>query len=125
VTAFFVRVAAEADRLDRALQKLASDVTQRGVPATARVFRDVAALLAKLAFDAAKDQLGDRPFDRVADDTHLAYQTCMGAAQGLRDAMLILEAREAERCALSLKTLNLDTLTVTQPIDPEGGKDEG
>lgn len=120
MTAFFVRVAAEADRLDRTLQRLANDAAQAGVPATARVLRDAAAMLAKLAFDAAKDQLGPRPFDRVADDSHLAYQSCMSVAQDLRDAMLIKAARDVERCAIALRTLNLDTLTATQPIDPQG-----
>jgi len=121
LTAFFVRVAAESDRIERQLQNLADTAQGTGLDAVARALRDAAKLLSRLAFDAAGDSLGDDPFNRVADETHLAHRTCMEAASAFRDAMLVTAAREVERCALALRGLNLDTLTQTQPIDPDGG----
>lgn len=117
MTAFFVRVAAESDRLERQLQRQADAAREAGLDAVAAMLRDAAQLLSRLAYDAAADDLDPNGMQRVAEETQLAWKTCMEAASALRDAMLIVSAREVERCAMSLRLLNADTMTETQPIE--------
>lgn len=122
MTAFFVRVAAESDRIERQLQRQADAAREAGLDAVSGMLRDAAQLLSRLAYDAAADDLDPNGMQRVAEETELAWKTCMEAAGAFRDAMLILPAREVERCALSLRSLNADTLTETQPIEVQPPK---
>jgi hypothetical protein len=116
MAAFFIRVAAEADRHARALGRHADTATSLGLPALAKQLRDVASVLARLAFDAARDRLGDEPFVRVADDCHVAWKGALSCSGQFRDVMYVGEAREVERIAMVLKGLQRDTMAETQPI---------
>lgn len=112
---FLVRVAAQADKAARDLHDHADDMLDEGLLTQASILRSVAAALARLAFDAARDPDG-LPLDQVADDTaeaHKAIRQVADAVDGLVKPDLVRKILQVD---VVCRRLNADVLSETQPI---------
>lgn len=113
---FFVRVAAQADKAARDIEKIADEVDNVGLGQDAQLLRKVAAHLRVLGRAAAARDAGIVTYDRIADDTDYAYRAVSQCALQLRVALLLPQSFELEGVAKVLAKLNHDALADTQPI---------
>jgi hypothetical protein len=111
---FLVRVAAVCDRIARQAAELADAARTGGMSVTSAMAQNVADVLARLAFDAAKDEpvAPSRISEEAADCSKVLRQVG-------RDLELVDEglSKTAESAAGELGRLSRDALSRTQPIE--------
>lgn len=113
-TAFQLRIAVTCDRLARQLSDLADEIRIAGLAAAASTARSISDTLARLAFDAAKQDVL-LPLGRISKETGAASRGLREIAKAVLPVDISLEKR-AEAAAVELSKLCHDALSQTQPI---------
>jgi hypothetical protein len=113
---FLVRVAAVCDRIARQTAELAATARKGGMVATAAMAQSAADVLARLAFDAAKDEPvpPSRVSEEAADCSKVLRQ--VGRDLELMDGAEAL-SKQAQSAAAELSRVSRDALSRTQPIE--------